>query len=136
MTFKNKGYNRADALSLYESDPTNLSADEYMLLIQDNAPQEVVDKAVELYPNDARVAAAAAAKAYEDGNIDKAIELYKKAGNTEEVYNNLAACYLAKGDAENAKACLEKVTDKKLAETNGNELRKVVLNNKFFGGNK
>jgi tetratricopeptide (TPR) repeat protein len=132
VTFKNKGYNRADALSLYESDPTNLSADEYMLLIQDNAPQEVVDKAVELYPNDARVAAAAAAKAYEDGNIDKAIELYKKAGNTEEVMNNLAACYLKKGDYENAKACLEKAENLGTAATNANELRKVFLNNKFF----
>ncbi|MBO4670634.1 MAG: hypothetical protein J5640_02170 [Bacteroidales bacterium] len=133
VTFQNKGYHRDDAMSLYKADPKNLSADEYVLLIQDNAPQDVVDTAVKLYPDDARVAAVAAARAYKDGNIDKAIELYKKAGNTEEVYNNLAACYLAKGDAENAKKYLDKVSDKKLAETNANELRKVVLNNKFFG---
>ena len=120
-------------MKLYKADPKNLSADEYVLLIQDGASQDVVDNAVKLYPNDPRVAAVAAAKAYEACNIDKAIELYKKAGNSEEVYNNLAACYLAKGDAENAKACLEKVTDPKLSETNANELRKVVLNNKFFG---
>ena len=133
VTFRNKGYNQDDCMKLYKADPKNLSADEYVLLIQDGAPQDVVDNAVKLYPNDPRVAAVAAAKAYEAGNIDKAIELYKKAGNTEEVYNNLAACYLAKGDAENAKACLEKVTDPQLSETNANELRKVVLNNKFFG---
>ena len=132
VSFQNRGYNKADAMTLYKADPTNLSADEYVLLIQDGASQDVVDSAVKVYPNDARVAAVAAAKAYEAGNIDKAIELYKKAGNSEEVYNNLAACYLAKGDAENARACLEKVTDKKLSETNSNELRKVVLNNKYF----
>ena len=97
---------------------------------------DAVENAVKLYPNDARVAAVAAAREYAQGNYDKAIELYKKAGNSEEVMNNLAACYLMKGDAENAKACLEKAEDLKIAETNANELRKVVLNNKFFGGNK
>jgi len=132
VTFRNKGYNREDCMALYKADPTNLSADEYVLLIQDGASQDVADKAVELYPNDARVAAVAAAKAYEAGDVDKAIELYKKAGNTEEVYNNLACCYLVKGDAENAKACLEKAENLKIAETNANELRKVVLNNKYF----
>ena len=133
VSFRNKGYNQDDCMRLYKADPKNLSADEYVLLIQDGAPQDVVENAVKIYPNDPRVAAVAAAKEYEAGNIDKAIELYKKAGNSEEVYNNLADCYLAKGDAENAKACLEKVTDPKLSETNANELRKVVLNNKFFG---
>ena len=133
VTFRNKGYNKADAMALYNADPAHISADEYVLMIQDNAPQNVIDSAVELYPNDPRVAAVAAERAFADGNIDKAIELYKKAGDTEEVYNNLAACYLAKGDAENAKFYLEKVNDPKLAETNGNELRKVVLNNKYFG---
>ena len=132
VTFQNKGYNRADALALYEADPANLSADEYILLIQDGAPQDVADDAVKLYPNDARVAAVAAAKAYEAGDVDKAIELYKKAGDSEEVMNNLACCYLKKGDYDNAKACLEKAEDLKTAETNANELRKVYLNNKFF----
>lgn len=132
VTFKNKGYNKTDAMALYKADPSNLSADEYVLLIQDGASEDVVNSAVKLYPNDTRVAAAAAAKAYEDGNIDKAIDLYKKAGNSEEVMNNLACCYLKKGDYENAKACLDKLSDSKLTETNANELRKVYLNNKFF----
>lgn len=132
VTFQNKGYNKADVESLYKHNPSNVSADEYVCWLQDGAPMDAVAAAEKAYPNDARVSAVAAAREYEAGNIDKAIELYKKAGNTEEVYNNLAACYLAKGDAENAKFYLEKVTDPKLAETNGNELRKVVLNNKFF----
>ena len=132
VSFENKGYNKADVESLYKHDPANVSADEYVLWLQDGAPYEAAVNAVKYYPNDARVAAVAAAKEYEAGNIDKAIELYKKAGDTQEVYNNLAACYLAKGDAENAKKYLDKVNDQKLAETNGNELRKVVLNNKFF----
>ncbi|MBR3065602.1 MAG: tetratricopeptide repeat protein [Bacteroidales bacterium] len=133
VTFKNKGYNREDAMTLYKADPSNLSADEYILLIEDGAPADVANTAVKLYPNDPRVAAVAAGKAYENGDIDKAIELYKKAGNSEEVINNLACCYLKKGDYENAKACLEKLSDSKLTETNANELRKVYLNNKFFG---
>ena len=133
VTFRNKGYNQDDCMKLYKADPKNLSADEYVLLIQDGAPQDVVENAVKLYPNDPRVAAVAAAKEYEAGNIDKAIELYKKAGNTEEVYNNLACCYLLKSDFDNAKACLEKADNLKVAETNANELRKVFLNNKFFG---
>ena len=133
VTFKNKGYNRSDAMTLYKADPSNLSADEYILLIQDGASEDVVNSAVKLYPNDPRVAAVAAGKAYENGDIDKAIDLYKKAGNSEEVMNNLACCYLKKGDYENAKACLEKLSDSKLSETNANELRKVYLNNKFFG---
>ena len=133
VSFQNRGYNKADMMALYKADPKNLSADEYVLLIQDDAPANVVEDAIKLYPDDARVAAVAAAKEYEAGNIDKAIELYKKAGNTEEVMNNLACCYLLKGDAENAKACLDKAQDLKIAETNANELRKVVLNNKYFG---
>ncbi|MCR5710727.1 MAG: hypothetical protein K6G79_09640 [Bacteroidales bacterium] len=136
VTFKNKGYDKADAMKLYESDPANLSADEYVLLIQDGAPQDVVENAVKLYPDDARVAAVAAAREYAAGNIDKAIELYKKAGNTAEVMNNLAACYLKKGDAKAAQACLEKAESLGIAETNANELRKVILNNKYFGQNK
>jgi tetratricopeptide (TPR) repeat protein len=136
VTFENKGYNKSDVEGLYKNDPANVSAEEYVCWIQDGAPMDAVENAVKAYPKDARVAAVAAARQYEAGNIDKAIELYKKAGDSDEVYNNLAACYLAKGDAENAKACLEKVNDKKLVETNGNELRKVVLNNKFFGDNK
>ena len=132
VTFKNKGYNREDFMALYKQDPANLSADEYVLLIKDGASQSVVDAAVKLYPNDARVAAVAAEKAYNDGEIDRAIELYKKAGNTEEVFNNLACCYLRKGDYENAKACLEKAGNLKAVEANANELRKVFLNNKFF----
>lgn len=132
VTFQNRGYNKADAMTLYKADPSNISADEYVLLIQDGASQDVVDSAVKLYPNDTRVAAVAAAKAYEDGNIDRAIELYKKAGNSEEVMNNLACCYLKKGDYDNAKACLEKAENLKMAETNANELRKVFLNKKFF----
>ena len=132
VTFQNRGYNKADAMTLYKADPSNISADEYVLLIQDGASQDVVDSAVKLYPNDTRVAAVAAAKAYEDGNIDRAIELYKKAGNSEDVMNNLACCYLKKGDYDNAKACLEKAENLKMAETNANELRKVFLNKKFF----
>ncbi len=133
VSFTNRGYNRADVEALYKSDPAHVSADEYVLWIQDGAPLAAAEKAAELYPNDARVAAVAAAAEYKAGNIDKAIELYKKAGNSEEIYNNLAACYLAKGDAENAKKYLDKVSDKKLNDTNSNELRKVVLNNKYFG---
>ena len=133
VTFRNKGYNKADAMALYNADPAHISADEYVLMIQDDAPQNVIDSAVELYPNDPRVAAVAAERAFADGNIDRAIELYKKAGNTEEVMNNLACCYLKKGDFDNAKACLEKAENLKIAETNANELRKVYLNNKFFG---
>ena len=133
VTFKNKGYNKADFMDLYKADPANLSADEYVLLIQDGASQDVVDNALKLYPDDARLAAVAAEKAYENGDLDKAIDLYKKAGNTEEVMNNLACCYLKKGEAELAKACLEKAENLKVAETNANELRKVVLNNKYFG---
>ena len=135
VTFENRGYNKDDVEALYKHDPANVSAEEYVLWIQDGAPADVVDKAIDLYPDDARVAAVAAGKEYEAGNLDKAIELYKKAGDTEEVYNNLACCYLMKGDAENAKACLEKAENLKIAETNANELRKVVLNNKYFGGN-
>ena len=133
VTFKNKGYNKDDFMALYKQDPASLSADEYVLLIKDGAPKEVVNSAVELYPNDARVAAVAAERFYNDGDVDRAIELYKKAGNTEEVYNNLACCYLCKSDFDNAKACLEKAENLKVAETNANELRKVYLNNKFFG---
>ena len=133
VTFKNKGYNKDDFMALYQADPANLSADEYLLLIKDGAPEDVVNNALKLYPNDDRLAAVAAEKAYEDGDFDRAIDLYKKAGNTEEVMNNLACCYLKKGDAQNAKACLEKAENLKIAETNANELRKVVLNNTFFG---
>ena len=133
VTFQNKGYNKSDVEALYKADPNHLSADEYVLWIQDGAPMDVVEKAVSLYPDDARVAAVAAAAEYAAGNIDKAIELYKKAGNTEEIMNNLACCYLKKGDAKATQACLEKAENLKISETNANELRKVILNNKYFG---
>lgn len=132
ITFRNKGYNRDEYMVLYKADPKSLSADEYVLLIEDGASQDVVDTAVKLYPNDQRVLKVAAAAAYKAGDVDKAIELYNKVDKTEEVYNNLAACYLMKGDVENARICLEKVTNSKLFDSNENELRKVMLNNKYF----
>lgn len=133
VTFTSKGYNYNDCMVLYKADPQNVSADEYVLMIQDGAPMDVVENAVKIYPNDQRIAAVAANAMYEAGRIDDAIELYKKAGNSEAVYNNLAAAYMMKGDADNAKASLTKVNDSKLSETNGNELRKVILNNQYFG---
>ncbi|MBQ1832079.1 MAG: hypothetical protein II112_06880, partial [Bacteroidales bacterium] len=46
VTFKNKGYNKDDFMALYKQDPASLSADEYVLLIKDGAPKEVVNSAV------------------------------------------------------------------------------------------
>ncbi|MBR4660133.1 MAG: hypothetical protein IKO77_01750, partial [Bacteroidales bacterium] len=62
----------------------------------------------------------------------KAIEHYKKAGTTEEVMNNLGACYLLVGDADAAEACFAKAGNLPALDKNYEELDKVRINNKYF----
>lgn len=135
VLYRFKEYNREDAIVLFNTDPSQLTAEDYAYMLNDEYNQMVMDKALELYPNDEVLNAIAASKAYANGEYDDAIKYYKKAGNSQEVMNNLACAYLMACDPDNAKACLDKAKDLKVAESNANEYRKVVLNNKYFGSN-
>jgi Outer membrane protein and related peptidoglycan-associated (lipo)proteins len=132
VSYKMKQYNKADVEKIFKADPSQITADEYVAYLNDEMNPEFLAKAVELYPNDERINAIAAEQARKAGNIDEAIEYYKKAGDSAEAMNNLGCCYLLAGDADNAKVCLDKAKDLNVAESNANELRKVVLNNKYF----
>jgi Flp pilus assembly protein TadD len=116
---------------VFRNDPTQLTENDYIQLLSVDPNPEVLAKAVEIYDNETLYAIAAKAEA-NAGNYDQAIEYYKKAGDSKEVMNNIACCYLLKGDAKNAEKYLEKTKGLDVYEGNQNELRKVVLNNKYF----
>ncbi|MDD4669459.1 MAG: hypothetical protein PHG78_00325 [Bacteroidales bacterium] len=132
VSYKVKGYDREEAMVIFKNDPKQLSADEYVQLLNDGADAAVLAKAVEIYPNDSRINSIAAERAKNAGNIDAALSYYQKAGNSPEAYNNQGCCWLLKGNAEKAQECFNKAKGLDVAEGNANEVRKVVLNNKFF----
>lgn len=132
VSYKMKEYNKANIEEIFKADPSQITADEYLTYLSEDMNAAMLAKAVELYPDDERLNAMAGDQARRAGKIAEAIEFYKKAGNNVEAMNNLGCCYLLAGDAENAKVCLDKADKLSVAESNANELRKVVLNNKYF----
>lgn len=132
VSYRVKNYDREEVMVIFNNDPTQVSADEYVQLLNENADAAILAKALEIYPNDDRINAIAGNAAKEAGNIDAALAYFQKAGDTPEAYNNQACCWLLKGNADKAKACLEKAKSLKVYEGNANEVRKVVLNNKYF----
>lgn len=132
VTYEFKKFNNADAKTIYNADPSVLIAEEYVNMLEEEYDANVLAKALELYPDDADLNKIAAEKAYAKGAYDDAINFFKKAGDSAEIANNIACCYLQKADAENAAEYLKKAEELDIAETNANELRKVVLNNKYF----
>lgn len=132
VSYKVKSFNKEDAMVIFKNDPKQLTAEEYVILLSDGVNEEVLAKAVEIYPNDPQINAVAAEAAKTAGNIDAALKYYEKAGDSKEAYNNQGCCWLLKGNSDKAKACFDKAQDLDVAEGNANELRKVILNNKYF----
>ena len=122
-----------DALqAIYNADPEQLDAEEYAGLVAAGADEEVLEKALSLYPDDETLNAIAGQKAIEAGDIDKAINCFKKAGDSAEVMNNLGGCYLIKGDVENAAKCYDKAKELSVAAQNAQELKELKINQKYF----
>lgn len=136
VSYKVKNFNTEDARVIYKNDPSQLSAEEYAILLSESMDAEMLAKALELYPNDPQINGIAANVAKDAGKIDSALNYYQKAGNTPEAYNNQGCCWLLKGDAVKAQECFDKANDLSVAEGNANEVRKVILNTKYFGANK
>lgn len=127
-----KEFDLNDAKVIYKNDPKALTATDYAHWMSQEYDPQVAAKALSLYPNDKELNAVVANGEYMAGKYNQAIEHFKKAGNAPEVMNNLGCCYLQTGDAEAAKACFEKAGNMKEAEENAEEVRKVVLNNRYF----
>ena len=94
--------------------------------------EEVLEKALSLYPDDQKLNAVAGQRAIEAGDIDKAIKCFQKAGESAEVMNNLGGCYLIKGDVENAAKCYDKAKELSVAAQNAQELKELKINQKYF----
>ncbi|HPB88959.1 MAG: hypothetical protein KBB35_03300 [Bacteroidales bacterium] len=131
VSYQLRGFNREHALIVFRTDPYQLTENDYIQLLAVDPDPKVLEKAVEIYDNESLYAIAAKAEA-NAGNYDQAIAYYEKAGDSKEVMNNIACCYLLKGDSKNAEKYLEKTKGLDVYEGNRNELRKVVLNNKYF----
>lgn len=122
-----------DALmAIYNADPEQLDAEEYAGLVTAGADEEVLEKALSLYPDDQKLNAVAGQRAIEAGDIDKAIKCFQKAGESAEVMNNLGGCYLIKGDVENAAKCYDKAKELSVAAQNAQELKELKINQKYF----
>lgn len=122
-----------DALmAIYNADPEQLDAQEYAALVAAGSDEEVLEKALSLYPDDEAINAVAGQKAIEAGDIDKAIKCFQKAGESAEVMNNLGGCYLIKGDVDNAAKCYEKAKNLSVAAQNAQELKEQKINKKYF----
>lgn len=127
-----KEFTLEDAKLIYKNNPKDLAADSYALWAMQEFDEDVVKKALEIYPDDQKLNAVIATIEYQNGNYEKAAECYKNAGNDPVIMNNLGCCYLKLGNAEAAKACFEKAGDSREAASNAKEVRRVVLNNKYF----
>ena len=107
VSYQLKGFNREHALIVFRTDPYQLTENDYIQLLAVDPDPVVLEKAVEIYDNESLYAIAAKAEA-NAGNYDQAIAYYEKAGDSQEVMNNIACCYLLKGDSKNAEKYLEK----------------------------
>ncbi len=132
ISYKMRSYAVEDILALYNVDPMNIGPAEYAILVANGAGDEILNQGLGLYPDSEALNAFAAERALADFNVAKAIEHYKKAGTTEEVMNNLGACYLLVGDADAAEACFAKAGNLPALDKNYEELDKVRINNKYF----
>lgn len=132
VTYKVKEFNYDNAMAMYAVDPEQLTADEYVNVLKTHYSAEVAEAAVKVYPNDERLNAFAGWRDYQAGDYKAAAEKYEKAGQSEEVYNNLACCYIKLGETAKAEDCLAKAKEVSVYDYNAVELRKAVLNNKYF----
>ena len=107
VNYNIRQFNLETAKLLYKSNPATLTADDYATWLLQAYDKSVAAKALELYPEDKDLNAVAAQHAAQAGEYQIAIDLYKKAGDSKEVLNNLACCYYAIGDIETAKEYLK-----------------------------
>jgi len=136
VQFKFKRMNRQDALIIYAIDPTKLTAEDYAYLLNEDYNPEIMDKALEIYPDYAALYAIAASKEYKNENYDKSIEFLQKAGDSIEINNNIASCYMMLGDYDNAKKYLDMTKGLYVYGSQSRELRKVYHNNRFYANMK
>lgn len=131
VNYKVKAFTREDAMVIFKNDPSQLTADEYVMILTSEVNEAVLAKALKYYPNDTRISTILAEKARKEGNIDKALLYYQKL-NSIEAINNQGCCWLLKGEAEKAQACFDRVKELNAAARNVKEVEKVILNNKYF----
>jgi len=127
-----KDFNLAEVKALYAKDPKKVVERNYIAWMMQEFDADVALKAAEVYPENESINAFAGCAAASKGQYAQSIEFYKKAVDTPEVANNMGCSYLMLGDANSAKACFDKCANLSTAASNAVELRKVVLNNRYF----
>jgi len=132
VTYKIKEFDLADAKVLFAANPESLTKEDYITWMNTEFCAEVAYKATELYPDCQELFAFAGFGAYQEGKYAEAAQYYKKAGDSQEVMNNLGCCYLQLQDVPAAEACFEKAGDLNVAPANVIETRKVSLNKHYF----
>jgi len=132
VSYEMKEFSYEAARIIFDNDPESLSADDYVAMINIQQEPEVVSKAVELYPNDDRFNLIAAEKAYFAGNYNTCLKRYEAAKKDSQVLNNMGCCYLNLGNTDMAKKYFMDAENNRAAEHNLWEVRKAVLNKKYF----
>ena len=113
--------------ALYEEVPEQLSADEYIYLAQagDKVDQKVLADGLKYYPENPYLNAIAANQAKEAGDYAKALEYYKKAGDSKEAYNNQACCLMLLGEKSAAKKALDKAKGLEQYDYNKKQIKRL-----------
>lgn len=100
VTYKLVNFDEAAVRSIYNQFPEQVQEAEYVALatVGDKVDQAVVEKGLKYYPESEALNNLAGKAAFEKGQYRQAISYLQKAGNSKEVSNNIAACYMLLGD--------------------------------------
>ena len=127
VSYRLKEATREDLMVLYRVNPAETSEDVYGVIVYDGdkVDEAVLKDALKYYPNSEVVNAAAAKCAVDKGDYKKAVEYYLKAGDSKEVANNLAACYIMMGNKAEAEKALAKAKGIDEYNVNVKEVKKL-----------
>lgn len=128
-----RSYSNAEAQSLVNTNPSNLSQAELYRLAESYGKESADYKRIIMeiiprhYENDATALSNAAALLIENGEVNSAIRLLEKVRTQPQSWNNLGIAYMLQGDLEKAEELLKQasVSGSKEAAHNLEELAKI-----------
>lgn len=127
VTYKLINFDPVAVRELYNAYPEVLSEAEYAALAVSDGEvnAEILAKGLELYPESEYLSNIAAKCAVAEGDYEKAIEYLRKAGDSNEVVNNIGVCYMLLGNKTQARVAFLHAWGIPEASENLIQLRKV-----------
>ncbi|NDV66106.1 tetratricopeptide repeat protein, partial [Bacteroides sp. 224] len=128
-----RSYSNAEARSLVNTNPSNLSQLELYRLAESYGKESAEYKRIMMeiipkyYENDATALSNAAALLLENGEVNSALRLLEKVRTFPQSWNNLGVAYMLQGDLDKAEELLKQaqVSGNKEATHNLNEIAKI-----------